>query len=240
MQKDGFGWWLDRLRTHFTLYDLVRIDHFRGLESYWEIPATSPTAIKGKWVEAPGAKLLTEIADEFGELPLVAEDLGIITAAVDKLRADFKLPGMKVLQFAFDGDAGNLHLPHNHTKDMIAYTGTHDNDTTLSWYESLSDDARHQVRSYLNCSDEDMPWALLRCALMSVAQLAVLPMQDVLELGPGNRMNMPGTVEGNWCWRFDWSQVNDHLAADLRDLTQNYSRLPVFEQSAEAELERTG
>jgi len=231
LQKDRFSWWLDRLRTHFKLYDLVRIDHFRGLESYWEIPASSPTAMKGKWVEAPGASLLTEIADEFGELPLVAEDLGIITAAVDKLRADFKLPGMKVLQFAFDGDSENLHLPHNHSKDMIVYTGTHDNDTTVSWYQSLSDDARHQVRSYLNCSDQDMPGALLRCALMSVAQLAILPMQDLLAQGSDARMNTPGTVEGNWCWRFDWSQLSHNLAAELRELTQNYSRLPDGEPS---------
>ena len=226
LQTNRFGWWLDRLRTHFKLYDLVRIDHFRGLESYWEIPASSPTAKKGKWVEAPGAGLLAEIASEFGELPLVAEDLGIITPAVDKLREDFNLPGMKVLQFAFDGDMGNHHLPHNHSKDMVAYTGTHDNDTTVSWYQSLSDVDRHQVRCYLNCSDEDMPWALVRCAMMSVAQLAILPMQDVLALGAGNRMNTPGTVTGNWSWRFDWSQLSDTLASDLAELTRNYSRFP--------------
>ena len=230
LQADGFGWWLDRLRTHFKLYDLVRIDHFRGLESYWEIPASSPTAIAGKWVEAPGAALLAQIATEFGELPLVAEDLGIITPAVDRLREQFKLPGMKVLQFAFDGDMGNHHLPHNHTKDMVAYTGTHDNDTTISWYQSLSDEHRHQVRCYLNCSDEDMPWALLRCAMMSVAQLAMLPMQDVLALGAGNRMNTPGTITGNWSWRFDWHQLNDMLASNLADLTHNYSRFPETEK----------
>ncbi len=226
LQENRFGWWLDRLRTHFKLYDLVRIDHFRGLESYWEIPASSPTAIKGKWVEAPGAGLLSAIAAEFGELPLVAEDLGIITAAVDKLREDFSLPGMKVLQFAFDGDLGNHHLPHNHSKDMVAYTGTHDNDTTISWYQSLSDEHRHQVRCYLNCGDDDMPWALLRCAMMSTAQLAILPMQDILALGAGNRMNTPGTVSGNWRWRFDWPQLSETLATDLADLTHNYSRVP--------------
>lgn len=238
LQANRFGWWLDRLRTHFKLYDLVRIDHFRGLESYWEIPATSPTAIKGKWVEAPGAALLAEIASEFGELPLVAEDLGIITAAVDKLREDFRLPGMKVLQFAFDGDPGNHHLPHNHSKDMVAYTGTHDNDTTAGWYQSLSDNERHQVRCYLNCSDEELPWALVRSAMMSVAQLAILPMQDVLALGVGNRMNTPGTVTGNWSWRFDWSQLSDTLASDLADLTLNYSRFP--QRDIPAELKETG
>ena len=231
LQANGFGWWLDRLRTHFKLYDLVRIDHFRGLESYWEIPASSPTAVEGNWVEAPGAALLAQIATEFGELPLVAEDLGIITPAVDRLREQFKLPGMKVLQFAFDGDMGNHHLPHNHTKDMVAYTGTHDNDTTISWYQSLSDEHRHQVRCYLNCSDEDIPWALLRCAMMSVAQLAMLPMQDVLALGAGNRMNTPGTITGNWSWRFDWHQLSDMLASNLADLTHNYSRFPEADQS---------
>ena len=181
-------------------------------------------------MEAPGAALLAQIATEFGELPLVAEDLGIITPAVDRLREQFKLPGMKVLQFAFDGDMGNHHLPHNHTKDMVAYTGTHDNDTTISWYQSLSDEHRHQVRCYLNCSDEDMPWALLRCAMMSVAQLAMLPMQDVLALGAGNRMNTPGTITGNWSWRFDWHQLNDMLASNLADLTHNYSRFPETEK----------
>jgi 4-alpha-glucanotransferase len=226
LQADGFGWWLDRLRTHFRLYDLVRIDHFRGLESYWEIPASSPTAIKGKWVEAPGAALLQAIRREFGELPLVAEDLGIITAAVDKLREDFDLPGMKVLQFAFDGDQHNHHLPHNHAKDMVAYTGTHDNDTTVGWYQSLTEDERHQVRRYLNCGDDEIPWAVLRCAMMSVAQLAILPMQDVLALGADARMNTPGTVAGNWSWRFDWPQLGEHVAAELADLTRNYSRLP--------------
>lgn len=227
LQANRYGWWLDRLRTHFKLYDLVRIDHFRGLESYWEIPASSATAINGKWVKAPGAGLLGEIEKEFGDLPLVAEDLGIITEAVDKLREGFNLPGMKVLQFAFDGDTDNLHLPHNHAKDMVVYTGTHDNDTTLSWYHSLSEADRHQVRRYLNCADEEMPWALVRSAMMSVAQLSILPMQDLLALGPGNRMNTPGTVVGNWSWRFDWSDVSEGLASDLADLTRNYSRYPV-------------
>jgi len=231
LQVNQFGWWLDRIRTHFNLYDLVRIDHFRGLESYWEIPASSPTAIKGKWVEAPGAALLGEIAKKHGELPLVAEDLGIITVAVDRLREDFDLPGMKVLQFAFDGDPDNHHLPHNHSKDMVAYTGTHDNDTTVSWYQSLSADDKHQVRRYLNCSDDDMPWALVRSAMMSVAQLAIIPMQDLLSLGEGHRMNTPGTVAGNWSWRFDWSQLSDNLASELADLTHNYSRYPSSEKA---------
>ena len=224
LTKDKFGWWLDRLRTHFSLFDLVRIDHFRGLESYWEIPADSPTAKNGQWVKAPGEQLLKTIQEKFSEMSLVAEDLGIITDAVDDLRKAFSLPGMKVLQFAFDGDSDNQHLPHNHSADMVAYTGTHDNDTTLSWYASADDVTRHRVRTYLQCSDEDMPWPLIRSAMMSVAQTAIIPMQDILALGTGNRMNTPGTVDNNWTWRFEWHQVDSGLADHLRAMAENYSR----------------
>ena len=225
LEKNNFSWWTDRLRTHFSIYDLVRIDHFRGLESYWEIPATSATAIQGEWVKAPGVELLNAVQESFSEMSLVAEDLGIITDAVHELRSRFSIPGMKVLQFAFDGDTHNHHLPHNHSSDMVVYTGTHDNDTSLSWYNSASDETRHLVRSYLECSDEDMPWALIRSAMMSVANTTITPMQDVLALGQGHRMNTPGTVTDNWCWRFDWSQVSDTIANDLRNLTGRYSRL---------------
>ena len=198
LKADKFAWWIDRLQTHFSIYDLVRIDHFRGLESYWEIPASSPTAMDGHWVKAPGADLLSRVQEKFSEMSLVAEDLGIITSAVDDLRRQFSLPGMKVLQFAFDGDSGNHHLPHSHSADMIVYTGTHDNDTTLSWYQLADDATRDRVRRYLECSDNDMPWPLIRSAMMSSAQTAIFPMQDLLGLGTGHRMNTPGTVEGNW------------------------------------------
>ena len=225
LKADKFTWWIDRLRTHFSIYDLVRIDHFRGLESYWEIPASSPTAMDGHWVKAPGADLLSRVQEKFSEMSLVAEDLGIITSAVDDLRRQFSLPGMKVLQFAFDGDSGNHHLPHNHSADMIVYTGTHDNDTTLSWYQLADDATRDRVRRYLECSDNDMPWPLIRSAMMSSAQTAIFPMQDLLSLGTGHRMNTPGTVEGNWNWRFDWHQVESALAARMQELTARYSRL---------------
>ncbi len=225
LEKSNFKWWLERLRTHFSIYDLVRIDHFRGLESYWEIPATSETAINGEWVKAPGAALLQAVQDSFSEMSLVAEDLGIITDAVHELRSEFAIPGMKVLQFAFDGDMHNHHLPHNHSADMVVYTGTHDNDTSLSWYQSASDQTRHLVRAYLECSDHDMPWALIRSAMMSVANTTIIPMQDVLSLGAGHRMNTPGTTADNWHWRFDWSQLEDHVATSLRELTERYSRL---------------
>ena len=179
----------------------------------------------GHWVKAPGADLLSRVQEKFSEMSLVAEDLGIITSAVDDLRRQFSLPGMKVLQFAFDGDSGNHHLPHNHSADMIVYTGTHDNDTTLSWYQLADDATRDRVRRYLECSDNDMPWPLIRSAMMSSAQTAIFPMQDLLSLGTGHRMNTPGTVEGNWNWRFDWHQVESALAAGMQELTARYSRL---------------
>jgi 4-alpha-glucanotransferase len=225
LRRDGFSWWKDRLRTHFSLYDLVRIDHFRGLESYWEIPAKSPTAVDGRWVDAPGDALLTEVKATFTEMPLIAEDLGIITDEVHALRRRYSMPGMKVLQFAFDGDTGNHHLPHNHTPDMVVYTGTHDNDTTLSWYQSADESERHRVRAYLECADQDVPWCVIRSAMMSAANTAILPLQDVLSLGAGHRMNTPGTVEGNWCWRFQWELLSDEVAGRLRELTSRYDRL---------------
>jgi len=226
LANDDFSWWLERLRTHFELFDIVRIDHFRGLESYWEIPASSPSAKEGRWCKAPGAALLKRVQQEFHGLPLVAEDLGIITRDVDVLRRQFSLPGMKVLQFAFDGDRQNLHLPHNHSADMVAYTGTHDNDTSLSWYHSASEQERHRLREYLQCSDHDnLPWPMIRSVQMSVANMAIIPMQDVLGLGAGNRMNLPGTTTGNWCWRFDWHQLNDDITSHLRYLTEQYGRL---------------
>jgi len=158
-------------------------------------------------------------------MPLVAEDLGIITPEVDQLRRQFALPGMKVLQFAFDGDEGNHHLPHNHSEDMVVYTGTHDNDTTVSWYNDAPDHSKRLLCEYLECGDHDMPWPLMRSAMMSVAKTAIFPMQDVLGLGVGHRMNLPGTVDGNWQWRFDWSQVNSGLAGRMRELTARYSRI---------------
>lgn len=225
LKKTDFAWWTDRLRTHFSIFDMVRIDHFRGLESCWEVPASSATAKDGQWVKTPGPELLSKIQQQFSDMPLVAEDLGIITEEVDQLREQFSLPGMKVLQFAFDGDMHNHHLPHNHSEDTVVYTGTHDNDTTASWFFSESDNTKQQVCSYLECGDHDMPWPLIRSAMMSVAQTAVFPMQDILGLGEGNRMNLPGTVDGNWRWRFDWSQVDAGLAERLRELTARYSRL---------------
>lgn len=225
MRANGFQWWKERIRSQLTQFDLLRIDHFRGLESYWEIPATAETAIAGRWREAPGDELFQALRAEFGHLPLVAEDLGIITPAVDALREKHGLPGMKVLHFAFGGDAENLYLPHNHTVNSVVYTGTHDNNTTLGWLEELDEPTRKHVFEYLGSSPEQMPESLVRTAFASVAQLAVVPMQDVLALGGADRMNQPGVAEGNWRWRFRWDQVKPDIASHYRYLLTLYGRV---------------
>jgi 4-alpha-glucanotransferase len=230
LESDGFHWWLERFRSLLALYDWVRIDHFRGFEAYWEIPAESETAIDGRWVKAPGDQLLeAAFATLNGSgLPLVAEDLGIITPEVEELRKKFDLPGMLILQFAFDSDEYNPYFPKNHTENSVVYTGTHDNDTTLSWFQNQSEPMRehivHCVSSFLGQWDIPMPRALVQCALASVARLAILPMQDILELGQGYRMNTPGTVQGNWCWRFSWDQVTEDKKSKLGQLIHSYHR----------------
>jgi len=226
LEADGFRFWVERLRTQLKLFDLVRIDHFRGFEAYWEIPATEEYAINGTWVPAPGDALFRRLRQEFGDLPLVAEDLGVITPGVEKLRRDHGLPGMRILQFAFSGGPDNPYLPHHHEPDAIVYTGTHDNDTTLGWYLSLAPEERAVVDDYLGQPGEPMPWPLIRCALASVACLAIVPMQDVLALDGTHRMNRPGTCEGNWDWRFDWSRIDPGLPARLRHLVRLYGRAP--------------
>lgn len=224
MQADGFRFWLDRIRTQMRLFDMIRIDHFRGFESYWEIPAHEEYAINGRWVKALGDDLFERLHQRFGKLPLIAEDLGIITEAVDALRTKYHLPGMKVLQFAFSGESTNPYLPFHHDRDSVVYTGTHDNDTTLGWYDSLDEQTRGQVGEYLGHSEEEMPWPLIRCALGSRSHLAMLPMQDVLGLGSEHRMNVPGTSEGNWQWRFSWNQVWSELPGQLLHLVKLYGR----------------
>jgi len=227
MQADGFAWWLGRMHTQLDLFDLIRIDHFRGFEAYWEVAATAKTAEGGHWVKAPGEALLQRLYDEFHELPLVAEDLGIITPEVEALRDQFHLPGMKILQFAFGSGPENPYLPHNCVPNSVIYTGTHDNDTTLGWYESCDPAVRDALDDYLACrAGADMPWPLIRTALASVCRLAVLPMQDLLELDSRHRMNIPGTSEGNWQWGFDWTQLPVDLAERLRHLNSVYGRIP--------------
>lgn len=224
MEADGFGWWQERIEGQLKLFDLVRIDHFRGFEAYWEIPAHEPTAINGRWVKAPGDALFATLHKKFDPLPVVAEDLGTITAEVTELRERYALPGMKILHFAFDGNGHNPYLPHNHEVNSVVYTGTHDNDTTLGWFHGLPEQARSAVMEYLGYPSEPMPWPLIRAAYASVAKLAVVPMQDALALGGEHRMNTPGTTAGNWQWRFAWSMVPQDLAQRLHRLTDIYLR----------------
>jgi 4-alpha-glucanotransferase len=224
MRQDDFLWWRNRIGGSLELFDLIRIDHFRGFEAYWQIDADAKTAVKGKWIKAPGKALFSALLKYFGELPFVAEDLGTITPEVDELREKFGWPGMKILQFAFDGNIHNPYLPHNHIPDSVVYTGTHDNDTTLSWFNALNEHDKKGIYEYLGNTTEPMPWALIRCALASTANLAVVPMQDILSLGVGHRMNTPGVRDGNWSWRFQWSQVDGDVAGRLRHLVKMYGR----------------
>ncbi|WP_305906792.1 4-alpha-glucanotransferase [Methylomarinum sp. Ch1-1] len=220
----NFRWWRERIKTQDELFDILRIDHFRGLESAWEIPASEDTAINGQWIAAPGHALLKAIKAEYPSLSLVAEDLGVITEEVEALRDDFSLPGMKILQFAFDGGADNPYLPHNCTQNSVVYTGTHDNDTTLGWFNALNDDEKHRVYEYLGFTQTQMPFTLIGTAFASVANLAIVPMQDVLCLGSKFRMNTPGTIEGNWRWRFEWDQLTEEHAGRLKHLVELFGR----------------
>jgi 4-alpha-glucanotransferase len=209
--ETGFSWWIERVRAQLQLFDIARIDHFRGLEAFWAIPPDATSAVAGAWRPAPGNALLSALRDRFGPLPVVAEDLGVITPQVDALRESFDLPGMRVAQFAFSGDARNPHLPSNYVANTAAYTGTHDNDTTLGWYTSLDDSTRAEVDRLTGVTN-GMPWALIDVVLGSVANLAVVPLQDFLSLDGAHRMNTPGETDGNWRWRFDSSQLTRKLA----------------------------
>jgi len=224
MVEDGYQWWVNRLRTQFELFDLVRLDHFRGFVSLWEIPATCQTAVDGKWEPVPGLGLFETLVKEFGTLPLVAEDLGTISEEVTHLREKFNLPGMKVLLFAFDSDENNPYLPHNHELNSIIYTGTHDNNTTLGWFYNLDDEQQYRVLDYLGHPGIPMPWPMIHTALRSNCQVSILPMQDILGLDGSHRMNTPGTIEGNWSWRFDWEWVSPDLIEKLNHLNSLYGR----------------
>jgi len=225
MQNNNFQWWLERLCTQGMLFDLVRIDHFRGFEAYWEIPADAPTAMEGHWVKAPGEALF-KVLQEKSSIPLVAEDLGVITDEVTALREKFGIPGMKILQFAFEGGgAENPYLPHQHEANCVVYTGTHDNDTTLGWFRSMSPEVQSYVCDYLSANPHDMPWPMIRAALASVAHLAIIPMQDLLGYSSEHRMNVPGVPTGNWRWRFTWEAVPHGLDQKLQHLLSLYGRL---------------
>jgi 4-alpha-glucanotransferase len=225
MAANGYAWWRRRISRQRELFDLVRIDHFRGFEAAWHIPAEAPTAREGKWVKAPGHEVLTALVDAAGPGTLVAEDLGVITPPVDKLRADFGLPGMKVLQFAFDGEADNPYLPAHHDELSVVYTGTHDNDTTLGWWAEQDAKTHAAVRRELADPDEPMPWALIRLAMRSTARLAVVPAQDLLGLGAESRMNTPGTDTGNWAWQAPSGAFDGDLAARLHTIVEQTGRV---------------
>jgi len=227
MQTTGFDWWKERFKTQLELFDIIRIDHFRGLHACWQIPESDETAIHGSWVKVPGRKLLNVLLDTFDCMPLVAEDLGVITESVIKLKQSYDLPGMKVLQFAFDGNNNNPHLPHRHETGDLVYTGTHDNDTTLGWLNNKASYNEHCLAEYLNIdhkSAEESVLSVIRAALSSVSFLCILPMQDILMLGTPARMNMPGTINDNWKWRFDWDELNEDKLQIIRRLMTLYQR----------------
>lgn len=224
MAKAGFSWWVERFRALLKRVDIIRLDHFRGFAAAWWVPYGSETAEAGTWVRSPGAEIFTAAQAALGEIPIIAEDLGLITPDVVELRDRFGFPGMKILQFAFDKDLDSTSLPHNFTRNTCVYTGTHDNDTTIGWFKNLSRSEHTRVCRYLNTPGTDIAWDLMRLGFASVAERALAPMQDILRLGSEARMNRPGTVEGNWQWRFSWGQVSSTLSADLRSLAETYGR----------------
>lgn len=226
MADNDFSWWLARLQWALQLTDLVRIDHFRGFQACWEIPAAEATAINGRWQPVPGEALFQRLVEVLGDLPIVAEDLGVITPEVEALRDRFELPGMKILQFAFGSGPDNPYLPHNLDRHSVIYTGTHDNDTTLGWWRSLDRKAKDGVRGYLGHGARDMPWDLIRLSLASVADLAITPLQDILGLDSDGRMNWPGRAQQNWDWRLPPGSFTEELGRRLAELTEIYGRNP--------------
>ncbi|HEX7417014.1 MAG TPA: 4-alpha-glucanotransferase [Steroidobacteraceae bacterium] len=224
MRRDGFSFWRARIAHQLARFDVLRIDHFRALAGYWSVPAGAPDARGGTWQQAQGRALLRALREDHLDMPFIAEDLGVITADVVELRKAFGFPGMRVLQCGFNGDPHNLHLPHNHTHDGVVYTGTHDNDTTAGWYASLDGETLRRVNFYLRADARDALEALTRAALGSVAALAVLPMQDVLGLGSYARLNIPGTVLGNWSWRLDEAALSPELARRFAFLNRVFGR----------------
>ncbi|MEP6708202.1 MAG: 4-alpha-glucanotransferase [Pyrinomonadaceae bacterium] len=235
MLDDGFKWWIKRVADTLHVVDIVRVDHFRGFAACWEIPGGDKTAERGRWVEAPGRELFTAIRKALGELPIIAEDLGVITPDVISLRDEFGFPGMRILQFAFGGDTKNIDLPHNYEANVVAYTGTHDNDTTVGWFRSVAGEGSTRTAAqiererkfcldYLNTDGKEIHWDFIRAVLASVANTAVVPLQDLLGLGSEARMNLPNTTEGNWSWRVKPNALTGEITERLRKLTELYGR----------------
>jgi 4-alpha-glucanotransferase len=232
MADDDFLWWRARLMRTLAHADVVRIDHFRGLSSYWEVPFGAPDARGGRWVEGPGMAFFQAIERHAGKLPLIAEDLGLIDNAVVTLREEAGLPGMRVLQFAFGGGADNTHLPHNHTPNSIVYPGTHDNDTAVGWWQSAEPHVRAHAQRYLRTSGREIHWDLIHAAFASVARRAIVPMQDVLGRGGEARMNNPGERSGNWRWKLTGDPFRSDIAERLHDLAEMYGRIHPQQRSA--------
>ena len=225
MAFQGYSWWIERMRCALGLYDQVRIDHFRGFEAHWEVPATEKTAINGRWVKGPGKALFNALIDALGPLPIIAEDLGVITPDVEALRDCFGFPGMKILQFAFGSGPGNIYLPHNYNTHAAVYTGTHDNDTSIGWFAAISAEERRHVLDYLGCGEDDIAWSLIRTVLASVADTCIIPLQDLLSLDGQARMNLPGVAMNNWGWRYKSGDITEAALSRLRFLTELYGRL---------------
>jgi 4-alpha-glucanotransferase len=224
LAERGYDWWIKRFQRILEYVDVVRVDHFRGFEAYWEVPAGEETAIKGRWVKGPGAELFNALKSALGEVPIIAEDLGFITPEVEALREQFGFPGMKVLQFAFGSGPDNSHLPHNYPRNCVVYTGTHDNDTAVGWFNSASEGVREHFCKYTGTDGHEVNWVMARLAMASVADLAIIPLQDILGLGSEARMNYPGRPDGNWQWRFLPGSLTPEMKSRLAELTGLYGR----------------
>ena len=224
LKKQDYRWWIDRIKSNLVLYDIIRIDHFRGFAAYWSVPYGETTAINGKWVTGPGKDLFKAIRRELGNIPVIAEDLGVITEDVEDLRDSFDLPGMKILQFAFDSAEPNDYLPHNFTRNSVVYTGTHDNDTIVGWLNNAKEEDKQYLKEYLNSNGGNICWDLIRASLASASYMSITPMQDLLCLGNEARMNLPGTTINNWMWRAKEEDFSSNLAEKLAHLTKLYGR----------------
>jgi 4-alpha-glucanotransferase len=223
-KRDNYSWWLKRIKATLKLFDYIRLDHFRGFVNYWEVPAGNTTAEIGRWLPGPGAHFFEVVQKELGKLPIIAEDLGEISQNVFDLRDKFELPGMKICQFAFTGDPDDPFLPHNYPKNCVAYSGTHDNDTALGWYQSAPEKEKDFYRRYLARSGENVSWDLIRAVWSSVANMAIAPLQDFLSLGSEARMNFPGKASGNWSWRVLPDQISTDLSGRIQEINYLYSR----------------
>ncbi len=238
MRRDGYAWWVARFRAALTRFDAVRLDHFIGFARYWEIPADEPTAVRGRWMKGPGAHFFGVVRNALGELPFIAEDLGAVTPAVTRLRRRFHFPGTRILQFAFGTDPqATLFKPHNYEHAVVAYTGTHDNDTTVGWFRNSSTNSERRAALHYLASQEEIHWAMIRAVYQSVAELVVVPVQDILGLGSEARMNRPGVPLGNWTWRMAEGALTPDLADRLRALSATYERLPTAPEPLPAHAE---